>query len=116
MDKDLIRLMILLETVFTQSSMIRFDLKHRAKFRLNNVDRAIESLIAELKLNIKGDKAAEDYLETMSILYLEILREFDNSKDPKMALALFQAANQGLEISVDGKPVLASEPEYLIEE
>lgn len=104
----------MLESVYQQSSMLRFEFKQKIKWNFNNFDKQVENLMKSLKSTIKGDTAAEDYFETMSILYLEILREFDNCKDPKVAFALFQAINQGMEVKVDGKTIPTSEPEYLV--
>lgn len=105
MEAELVRIIILLETLYQQSTTIKYDLKQRLKYKFNNFDRQVESLLNDLKSNIKGDKAAEAYFEQQSILYLEILREFDKCKNPKIAVALFQAINEGLEVTVDGQKI-----------
>lgn len=113
MHEEFNRLIILLQAVYDQNSMVHKDplMKQGLKMRFNNFDKQVEKLIADIKKAIGSDEQAQDYFEMMGVIFNETLREVQRCKDPRVALSVIQAINEGCEVTVDENKIKDYEPE-----
>jgi hypothetical protein len=100
MSEELNRLMILLETTYQQIAMVKYDLSKEEKRSIQTLDVQIERKVKATRAMM--DQGANDYFDTMSILFLETIREVQRCTNPKVAVSILQALNEGCEILVDG--------------
>jgi hypothetical protein len=100
MNEELNRLMILLEATYQQIAMVKFDTQMGFKQKLQTLDVQIGKITNAVRKT--AGKEGEDYFDLMSILTLETVREVTRCSDPKVAVSMLQALNEGLEITIDG--------------
>lgn len=103
MNEELNRLLMLLEATYQQIAMVKFDLRGEEKRSLQTLDTQIERKIK----GIRGKMSTKEneYFDLMGIVFLEALREVHRCADPKLAVAMLQALNEGLEINIDGRTI-----------